>query len=66
MWVVGGVTVGVFFVRFWVFDFKESPKFLLSKGAPSRQICHSSAFKLMIDPLLHLGAQGGTPKRSGS
>jgi MFS family permease len=36
--VLGGVTLLIFFLRFFVFNFHESPKFLLSKGKEQEAI----------------------------
>lgn len=32
MFTLGGITLGVFFLRFFLFSFRESPKFLLTRG----------------------------------
>jgi hypothetical protein len=32
--IIGAMTLAVFFARYFLFDFYESPKFLLSKGEP--------------------------------
>lgn len=38
MFTLGGITLGVFFLRFVVFRFKESPKFLVYRGRDDKAI----------------------------
>lgn len=56
--VIGAITLGIFVLRFFVFNFRESPKFLLSKGREEEaiEVLHSIAkFNRTSPPNLTMG-----------